>query len=147
MWGSQRKKTTGCNEKKKSINQQATRRGTLSDLCYHLKEVMNNQKCGLTSFIWSKVNVPNNKKHVLGRDIVQSEWTVWEERWPPSSSSRITGYKKGVDLKKERWSMTAAQQHIQAGLLFPSFAEIIFALMAQWRAAWQPRVRLQMLCN
>lgn len=42
-----------------------------SDLWDHLHEVMDNQKCGLTSFIWSKVNVQNNKKHVSGRDVVQ----------------------------------------------------------------------------
>lgn len=38
-------------KKKKKKGHQPASTVTLSDLWYHLQEVMNNQKCGLTSFI------------------------------------------------------------------------------------------------
>lgn len=56
-----------------------------------LKKPTNNQKCRLTWFILSKVNVQNNKKHVSGRDIVQRESTDSEEHWAPVSSPSING--------------------------------------------------------
>lgn len=45
---------------------------------FQSKKLTNNQKYWLTSFIWSKVNVQNNKKHGSERDIVQCKSTSLE---------------------------------------------------------------------
>lgn len=63
-----------------------------------LEKLTNNQKCWLTWFILSKVNVQNNKKHVSGRDIVQSKSTDLEKHSAPISPTNIND-KKGINLR------------------------------------------------
>lgn len=84
-----------CHPHRASKSQQAPSTCLDCDIIYKSRKLTNNQKYWLTSFIWSKVNVQNNKKHGSKRDMVQCKSTGLAVHSAPISSEKNKRAKKG----------------------------------------------------